>query len=57
VHQNGLEFISEGERADDNSRGAKKLKPKCVLLAVTFLPLMSVTPASAAPRQIELFVL
>jgi hypothetical protein len=31
------------------------LKPKYTLVAVTFLPLMSVTPASAAPREIEYF--
>jgi hypothetical protein len=29
------------------------LKPKCVLVAVTFLALMSVTPALAAPWEIE----
>ena len=37
----------------DNSGGAKTLKPKCVLVAITFLALMSVTPAFAAPREIE----
>ena len=37
------------------SGGAKTLKPKCVLVAVTFLALMSVTPALAAPREIEEF--
>ena len=31
------------------------MKPKCVLVAVTFLALMSVTPALAAPREIEEF--
>jgi hypothetical protein len=31
------------------------LKPKCVLVGVIFLPLMSVTPALAAPREIEYF--
>ena len=31
------------------------MKPKCVLVAVTFLALMSVTLASAAPREIEAF--
>jgi hypothetical protein len=35
-------------------RGAKTLKSKCVLVGVTLL-LMSVTPASAAPREIEYF--
>ena len=34
----------------DNSGGAKTLKPKCVLVAITFLALMSVTRAFAAPR-------
>jgi len=29
------------------------LKPKCVLVAVPFLALLSVTTASAAPREIE----
>jgi hypothetical protein len=36
-------------------RGAKTLKPRCVLVAITFLALMSVTPAFAAPREIEEF--
>jgi hypothetical protein len=31
------------------------LKPKCVLVAVTFLALMNATPASAASREIEAF--
>jgi hypothetical protein len=31
------------------------LKPTSFLLGVTFLPLMSMTPASAAPREIEYF--
>jgi hypothetical protein len=32
------------------------VKPKCVLVAVvTYLAIMSVTPAFAAPRQIEDF--
>ena len=39
----------------DNSGGAKTLKPKCVLVAITFLALMSVTPAFAAPRETEGF--
>jgi hypothetical protein len=38
---------------DDNSKGAKTLKSKCVLVGVTLLPLISVTTASAAPREIE----
>jgi hypothetical protein len=29
------------------------LKSKCVLMALTFLTVMSMTPASAAPREIE----
>jgi len=33
----------------------KTLKPKCVLVAITFFALMSVTPAFAAPREIEQF--
>jgi hypothetical protein len=40
---------------DDNSRGSKTLKSKCVLVGVAFLPLMSLTPALAAPRDIEYF--
>jgi hypothetical protein len=40
---------------DDNSRGSKTLKPRCVLAGVAFLPLMSPTPALAAPRDIEYF--
>jgi hypothetical protein len=39
----------------DNSAGAKTLKPKRALVAVTFLALMSVTPALAAPRETEEF--
>jgi hypothetical protein len=31
------------------------LKPKYLLVGVAFLPLMSVTPASAATREIEYF--
>jgi hypothetical protein len=37
------------------SGGAKTLKPKCVLVAVSVLALASVNPASAAPREIEDF--
>jgi hypothetical protein len=33
----------------------KTLKSKSVLVGVTLLPLMSVTPTSAAPREIEYF--
>jgi hypothetical protein len=33
----------------------KMLKPKCVQVAATLLTLVSVTPASAAPREIEDF--
>jgi hypothetical protein len=33
----------------------KMLKTKCVQVAVTLLTLVSVTPASAAPREIEDF--
>jgi hypothetical protein len=39
---------------DDNSGGAKTLKP-WVLVGIIILPLMSVTPALAAPREIEYF--
>jgi len=37
------------------SAAAKTLKPKCVLVAVTFLALTSMNPASAPPREIEDF--
>jgi hypothetical protein len=37
------------------SGGAKTSKPKCVSVAVTFLALTSMNPASAAPREIEDF--
>ena len=38
-----------------DAQGAKTLKPRCVLVAITFLALMSVTSAFAAPREIEEF--
>ena len=38
-----------------DAQGANTLKPRCVLVAITFLALMSVTSAFAAPREIEEF--
>jgi hypothetical protein len=54
-------FLSERELSSrfvmsrPPQRGTKTLKPRCVLVAITFLALMSVTPAFAAPREIEEF--